>query len=409
MTQVPTAAPLRSERVASLDLLRGLVMVLMALDHTRDFFGDPRVSPEAVGMQQPLLFLTRWVTHICAPSFVFLAGVSAFLHGTREYMDRARQTRFLVVRGLWLLLLEVSVVSAGWLGALAFNFTILQVIGAIGIAMVALGGLIWLPRKAILAISLILVAGHNLMDDVISGDLGSASWLWTLVHEGSSRAPLVLFGHQLWIQYAVLPWVGIMGLGYACGPILQGPRESRRKQLFLLGTGVITLFVFLRYSGIYGDPDSWETQQSVLATCIDFVNVTKYPPSLLFSLMTLGPALVFLACFDREPSRPTGWLANKLVVFGRVPLFYYILHLFVIQISSGLLAWVRDGHYFTTFERLFGSFLAGGQPLPASFGNDNDLLTVYGAWLIIVVGLYPVCRWYGERKRAGTSWLWSYL
>ena len=380
-------------------------MVLMALDHTRDFFGDPRVDPTDLATSTPLLFLTRWVTHFCAPVFVFLAGTSAYLHRSRSNLSRGDLARFLLTRGLWLILLEATVISGGWLMDVALVVTLVQVIAAIGVAMIALAGLIWLPGRLLLAVGLAIVVLHNLLDPITPADLGSFAPLWTILHEGPGGPPLQLGGHLFFMQYPLLPWIGVMALGYGLGSVIEQPRAQRRRELFTLSAGVCLLFVVLRWSGVYGDPSPWVRGDSISASWMSFLNLTKYPPSLLYLAMTIGPTLIGLALFDREP----GAWGRRLSVFGRVPLFYYVLHIYLIQLGAGLLAWIRDGEFVMTLNALFKSFLSPVQALPANFGNGNDLLTIYLAWIAIVVLLYPLCLWYGKRKRRGTSKLWSYL
>ncbi len=395
----------RSQRLSSLDLLRGLVMVLMALDHVRDFYGDPRVDPTQLDSTTPVLFLTRWVTHFCAPVFVFLAGTSAYLHRSRSQLSRGQLSRFLITRGLWLILLEFTVVSGGWLMDVALAATVVQVIAAIGVSMIALAGLIWLPHKLLVVAGLTIVVGHNLLDPVVPEDWGPFSHLWTLLHEGPEGGAILLGEHLLLPQYPLLPWIGVMTLGYGLGSVVLLPREERRRELLILGLGVCTVFVVLRWSGLYGDPPPWIQDGNMQTTWMSFLNVTKYPPSLLFLTMTLGPLLVGLSLFDREP----GALGRALIVFGRVPLFYYVLHMYLIHVTAGLLYWIRDGEFFLPLRSLFRTFIPPLEPLPANFGNGNDLVTIYLAWAAMILLLYPACRWYGARKRRGTSTLWSYL
>ena len=401
----------RRERLVSIDLVRGLVMVLMALDHLRDFFGDFRVDPQDMQVTTPALFLTRWLTHFCAPTFVFLAGTAAFLYGARPGRSRRDLAWFLASRGLWLVVLEVTLVSAGWWLELALVLSVLQVIAAIGAGMVVLAGLIWLPRRVLLVLALAIVCGHSLLDGVVPADLAAAPWLWTLLHEGPAGPPLflageyvpqVLQGHMVIVQYPLLPWIGVIALGYAAGPLFQLEGARRRRSLLGLGLGVTALFGLLRWTNLYGDPTPWAAQGGALMTLVSFCNLEKYPPSSLFLAMTLGPMLMLLALCERA----RGPLARALLTFGRVPLFYYLLHLYVINLSAGLLYWIRDGEFISPLAHFFQRF---GQEPPSWFGNDNDLLTVYVAWLVIVAALYLPCRWYMGLKRRGASTLWSYL
>lgn len=395
----------RQGRLTGIDLVRGLVMVLMALDHTRDFFGDPRIDPTDVATTSPALFATRWITHLCAPTFVLLAGTSAYLWGARPERTRSGLSRFLLLRGLWLLVLEFTLVGAAWIWDLALVFHVLGVIGAIGVGFIALAGLIWLPRPAIVAAGLAIVVGHNLLDPVTLEDAGGLRWLWTLLHEGSPAGLITLGNHVVWVQYPALPWIGVAALGYGLGPVFQLPEATRRRELFALGAGVTLLFVCLRATNVYGDPQEWTRWPSPVQTLESFLNCTKYPPSLLYLGMTLGPALLLLAFADRW----RGPVARVLVVFGRVPLYYYVVHLFLLAGASGLWYLATSGQFAPAMRAMFADGGPGGSGLPENFGNGNNLALVYAAWVLLVALLYPLCRAFGERKRRGKSPLWSYL
>jgi uncharacterized membrane protein len=310
------------ERIVSVDVLRGLVMALMALDHTRDFFGSSGFNPRDV--TEPALFLTRWVTHPCAPTFILLAGLSAFLYGRGRTTEEV--SRFLLIRGLWLILIEITLIKFGW----SFEFEpyrlSLGVIFAIGASMVALAALIWLPRWALAGVSLIMIAGHNLVDGVRPDDeFGEAAWAWHLLHEPG----LVPLGHDasLFVLYPLIPWIGVMGAGYLLGPVMQLEPTARQRLLFTLGAAVTLGFVVLRSSNVYGDPASWPPQETWLSTLLSFLNCEKYPPSLVYLMMTLGPALMLLASFEQA----SGAFARLLATFGQVPFFFYIVHLYLIH------------------------------------------------------------------------------
>ena len=381
----------RGERLYAIDGLRGIVMILMALDHVRDYFGDFTQNPTDLSTATAGLFLTRWVTHFCAPVFVFLAGTAAWLYGSRG-RERGEIARFLLTRGLWLIVLEYTVVHFAWTNTFTNGIFFVQVIAAIGVSMVALAGLVFLPRAAIAGVGLVLVLGHNLLDPIVPADVGRP-WLWTLVHEGGP-VPLA-DGVFLFVIYPLLPWIGVMALGYAFGPLTRRPRAERRAIFLKLGLALTLAFVVLRWANVYGDPGPWEAQDSALFTFLSFLNCQKYPPSLLYLLMTLGPSIALLAALDREP----GALGRAAVVFGRVPLFYYVVHLFVIHQAAR--AFYRIGYG--------ESFSAIGEGLPMLIRGVPPLPVVYAAWVLVVLALYPLCAWYARRKRLGTSPLWSYL
>jgi uncharacterized membrane protein len=387
---VPAAS---AGRLDSIDLLRGLVMVLMALDHTRDFFAAGSFNPRDVA--EPALFLTRWITHFCAPVFIFLAGTAAFLHGARG-RSRGELSRFLLTRGLWLVLLEVTVVRFAWTFSLFPDFVILQVIWVIGLAMIALAGLIYLPHWGVAAVALAMIAGHNLLDGIDATQFGAASWLWHLLHQPAllQATPEV----RVFALYALIPWTGVMAAGYALGPLMLLEPERRRRWLIGLGTAVTLGFVLLRASNLYGDPAPWVAQEGVVATVLAFINLEKYPPSALYLAMTLGPALLALAAFEAA----RGKLARVFVVFGRVPLFYYVLHILPLHALAVAFSAATLGEV---------TWLFGGLPLMAQpEGYGFGLPGVYLVWLLAVALLYLPCRWFAEvkRRRRCSAWL-SYL
>ena len=340
----PSASPssdiARRPRLDSIDLLRGLVMILMALDHTRDFFGTGGMNPRDVA--GPALFLTRWITHYCAPIFIFLAGVSAYLYGSmaredgRERSDAGRSTgdvsRFLLTRGFWLILIEFTLVRLGWSFSLNLGFFIAQVIWVIGASMVVLAGLVWLPRWAIAAIAVTMIAGHNLLDGIRAEQFGGAGWLWNVLHQ-----PAILqLGPQTKVLalYSLVSWAGVMAAGYVLGPVFKLDPLSRRRILLWSGAAVIAGFIALRATNLYGDPAAWSVQSNWLGTVLSFVNCEKYPPSLLYLMMTLGPALILLALFERVQGSLAGWITT----FGRVPFLFYVAHIFLIHALAVVLA-----------------------------------------------------------------------
>ena len=368
-------------RIVSIDVLRGLVMALMALDHTRDFFSTGDFNPRDV--TEPALFLTRWVTHLCAPTFIFLAGLSACLYGRNRSVGQV--SRFLATRGLWLILIDITLIRFGW----RFEFDLLRmqagIIFVIGASMIALAALIWLPRWAIAALALIMVAGHNLLDGVRPEQLGGAGWAWYLLHQpGMVRLG---GGVSLYVLYPLIPWIGVMAAGYALGPVMQLAPEARRRFLFRLGAAITLGFVLLRASSLYGDPAVWAVQETWLSTLLSFLNCEKYPPSLLYLMMTLGPALMLLAAFEHARGR----VAEVLTVFGRVPFFFYVVHIYLIHALA-----------IATVFAITGTLAAAP---PVGFGLPG----VYLAWLVVLCLLYPLCRWFAGLKRRRSDWWLSYL
>jgi uncharacterized membrane protein len=362
------------------------VMILMALDHARDFLGGPVDLRTAA----PPLFFTRWITHFGAPVFVLLAGMSAQLHGLRLGSTSA-VSRFLVTRGLWLVLLEVTVVRFAWTFLVGPHFVVLQVIWAIGVAMIALGALVWLPRSAIAVVAVALVAGHNLLDALDADAFGSLRWVWLLLHEPGAFAP---FESARWfVAYPLLPWIGVMAGGYALGAWVTLPRDERRRRFLAMGVGLTVLFVVLRTLDVYGDPQPRSVDGDPVRLLLSFLDCTKYPPSLLYLAMTLGPALCLLAALDR----PLGAWARPVVVYGRVPLFYYVLHILLLHAIAVVLAWPSDGAGALSRQYMMNAPL--GLPLPA----------VYVGWIAAVAALYPACRWFADVKRRSTAAWVSYL
>ncbi len=373
---------MRGARNGAIDCLRGLVMVLMALDHARAFVGGP-VDLATAG---PALFFTRWITHYCAPVFVLLAGTAAWLHG-RRLGSTAALSRWLATRGLWLIVLEVTVVRAAWIFSLGPEIVILQVIWAIGASMVVLAALVWLPLPALAAVALVTIGSHNLFDGVLADDLGALRWLWLLLHQDGPLAPFE--GARWYVAYPLVPWFAVLAAGYALGPWMVLPSAERRRRVVWLGVALTLGFVVLRASGLYGDPHPWMTTDGVLA----FLDCEKYPPSLLFLAMTLGPALVLLAALDR----PLGVWGERIAVFGRVPLFYYVLHIVLIHVIAVGLAWPTLGS------------AALAHPFMPSGGLGRSLPEVYAVWAVVVILLYPPSRWFaGVKQRSNAVWL-SYL
>lgn len=370
-------------------------MVIMALDHVRDYFHADAFIYDPLDLSQTniALYFTRWITHFCAPVFVFLAGTSAFLVGKKK--GKGELSRFLLTRGLWLILLELTVVNFGWFMNIQFKIIILVVIWAIGIGMIVLAAIIHLPFKYILLVGVILVGGHNMLDSVHVEE-GPLAILWSVLHEFRP----FFFGEDrvLLIGYPIIAWTGIMTLGYCFGSLYSDSFSSKQRQriLIYLGTGTIVLFILIRFINIYGDPFPWESQPTALFTFLSFLNTTKYPPSLLYVLMTLGPAILFLAFTERQP----GALGRKVIVFGRVPLFYYILHLYFIHILAIVAAMVTG---YGASSMFFSTWITMSPELQ---GYGFGLPVVYVVWVVVVLGLYPLCRVYEKYRRTNPEKWW---
>jgi len=379
----------RGSRLNSVDLLRGIVMVVMALDHVRDFFGTSGWDPAFATASAPL-FATRWITHFCAPVFVFLAGTGAWLSLGRG-KSKPELARFLLTRGAWLALLDVSLVSCSWFFRVGNPF-VSDVIWAIGWSMIVLAALVRVPLRFAVIFGLVLVAGHNALDGIHASSFGSASWIWMILHEpGLIRLP---WGGSWFVGYPLVPWIGVMPLGYAAGALLTQEPAKRRRHLALLGAGMLAAFVVLRGTNLYGDPQPWSRQTTALASAFSFVSCHKYPPSLLYLLMTLGPAMLTLAALDRVRVGER----NFFIVFGRVPLFYYVVHLYAIHLAAGL-----------TFVSRFGpaAFHVDPDAPPPGFGVS--LGRIYLIWLAAVLAMYPLCAWFAGIKRRGRSAWLSYV
>lgn len=397
-------------RIQSIDILRGIVMVIMALDHVRDFLykadlgkaSDAALDPTNMNTTFPALFFTRWVTHFCASIFVFLAGTSIYLMCQRK--TKKEVSTFLLKRGFWLLLVEIIVITFGWTFNPFFNVIILQVIWAIGASMILLGFLVLLPYQVILAIGLIIVAGHNLMDyaSISSGLKGSL--FADLLYFSVFATYTIDSDHLFIIVYSFLPWTGVMLLGYCFGKLYQSGVDpiNRRKKLITTGIVIVVMFIVLRLINSYGEPVPWSSQpRGTTYTFLSFLNLTKYPPSLIFLCMTLGPGILFLAFIEKIQNKFT----NVMKVYGRVPMFYYILHFYLIHLVVVVVFYAQG----------YGSeeiIPTGG--LPFYFkpnGLGFNLWGVYAVWLFVVIVLYPLCKRYDRYKtrHAGQKWWLSYL
>lgn len=387
---------LNKPRIESIDLLKGLVMVIMALDHVRDYFHFSAFYFDPADPVQSTLpvFFTRWITHFCAPAFSFLAGMSAFMVGKRK--TQAGLSRFLLSRGIWLIFIELTIVTFAWLFDVQFRTLLMVTLWSLGVSMIVLAVLIYLPRKVILIFSCVLIFGHNLFDAVhFDGHL-----LWQILHE---QAFYKLSDHvQLLVGYPVIPWIAVMSLGYYFGSYYDQPVDSasRQKRFNIIGISALVLFIILRWTNAYGNPAPFIAYPVFSGTIISFFNPSKYPPSLQYLLMTLGVTFLFLANSEKWKGRIVSFFA----LFGRVPFFYYIIHLYVIHVLAMLLAG------FTGFGWQFFILPTWIGFVPNMNGYGVGLLMVYIIWIAIILLLYPLCRWFDRYKQNHKDkWWLSYL
>jgi uncharacterized membrane protein len=381
----------RSQRVTSIDTVRGIAMVLMALDHVRDWVSNVRFQPENLALSSAPLFATRWVTHFCAPAFFLLAGVGIGIAYSRGRTGAA-MSRYLLSRGFWLLVLELVITPIGW----QFGFDVIPafalVLWALGWSMIAMAGLVHLPKSAVAAIALAMIAGHNLLDPIRPDTFGEWRWLWHVLHVPGFVIPGVLF-----VAYPLIPWIGVMALGFVLAGIYEWDGVQRRKLLFAGGAIAVIVFAGLRAINGYGDPLPWSSQRTPALTVASFLNARKYPPSLLFLLMTLGPALLLLAFAERWRGR----FAQALSVYGKVPLFFYVAHIFVAHALAVLLAYAQSGQW----RRI--QVITDLPNLPAWYGVS--LPGVYIAWIGVVLLMYYPCRRFAGLKATRKDWWLKYL
>jgi len=389
------------KRIESIDLLRGIVMIIMALDHVRMYFGYGTwySEPTNLSTTTPLLFFTRWITHFCAPVFVFLSGTSAFLYGLNK-RKTSQVAWYLFTRGVWLILVELTIVNFAWAFDITFSFRILQVIWAIGVSMIALSILALLPIKMIFAIGIVLVFGHNLLDPITAQGKTALDFIWYTLHQ--PRFVVMDTNTMINFVYPVLPWIGLMALGYGFGKFYTGEfsADNRKRWLLQIGAGAVLLFLVLRGFNLYGEPNPWASQNSSMFTIMSFLNTSKYPPSLHFLLMTMGPALMFLSLSEKIRSRIT----IPVVVFGSAPLFFYIIHLYFIHALAMLTLALagRDWHEYILSARTISSGTL------SNFGLRIE--AVYLVWILVIASLYPLCRGYQRYKANNPAkWWLGYL
>jgi len=391
-----TVPSLKRNRIHSIDILRGLVMVIMALDHVRDFFHNDAFlhNPLDLKTTTPALFFTRWITHFCAPTFLLLAGVSAYLMSLKK--SKAELSAFLIKRGFWLLIIELIITFAVTFNPF-YNVIVLQVIWATGISMIILGLLIWLPFPVILIIGFCIVFGHNLLDYPENLPNQKFGFWWDLIHHGRFTFYPYSQDHGILVAYAFLPWTGIMILGYCMGKLYAPAVNAirRRKILIYTGLGMILLFFVLRAINDYGNPFHWSTQKNGLFTFLSFIDVQKYPPSLMYVCITLGPSLIFLALTEKVQNK----ISSVLIIYGKVPLFYYVIHFFLIHTICVITLFIAG---YSANEIVVPQF-----PFRPQFGFD--LWGVYLVWILVLIIMYPLCRWYSRYKDTHRQWWLSYL
>ena len=400
----PSIVSAQAPRLVSVDILRGLVMVLMALDHTRDFLTSVRTAPEDLAHTSGALFFARFITHFCAPVFAFLAGTGAFL-STRRGKSIQQLSRFFLTRGLWLLLLEFTIVDFAW-GFVPWAHG--GVIWILGWSMIAMALIVRLPVRWIGVLGLGMIATHNLLDRINPASFGNFSWLWILLHSPGRIPITATFSFS--VRYVLIPWVGVMAAGFAFGSLLHRP--DRRNLLLRIGISATLLFFVLRGINLYGNgiagspfgyPRSagpWAVQPTLTLTVVSFFNTLKYPPSLDYLLMTLGPSMILLGLFDG--AKVERGLNRVLLVFGRVPLFYYILHIYLIHLIAIVVALIFHQPVW------HGTVIADFAQKPSGYGHG--LPFVYAIWILVVAILYVPCRWFMEFRGRHRDWTWlSYL
>ena len=397
------ATPVPAPRIQSVDALRGAIMMLMAIDHIRDYVARSAQEflPTDLTRTTPAIFLTRWITHFCAPVFVLTAGVGAYLWMTRGRRSKNNLSRLLTSRGLWLIILEVTILRFIMLSQISYtaNPVLLIILWAIGISMIALAALIYLPTRVIASLSFAIIALHNLLDSVSAGHFGRAAWIWDILHQQN-----VFAFHRINFVtgYPVLPWIGVMAAGYCLAQVFEWDASRRRRFLLRLGLALVAAFVVLRAINVYGDPLRWSHQASPVFTVLSFLNASKYPPSLDFLLMTLGPAMVVLAWLEDFHLHFT----NPLIVFGRVPFFYYGAHLLLAHlIAIGM----NVARYGAKPILLMAPPSMGGSSglFPPDYGFP--LWTVYAVWVVVLLLLYPACLWAARLKQRRHDWWLTYL
>jgi uncharacterized membrane protein len=390
MTTAVEVVPGKRLRIESVDVVRGVIMIVMALDHVRDFFGNSGLNPTDPATTTIPLFFTRWITHFCAPVFFLLTGTGAYLSLRKK--SKRELSRFLFTRGLWLIFLEFTVTRClGWQFNFDYHVTLLLVLWALGWAMITLSVLVYLPAWLVTTFGVVMIAGHNLLDSV-----DSSNPLWSILH--SPNFVLNNAEHIVFVTYALIPWVGVTAAGYGLGQIYSWPSALRKAFLLPLGIGLSAAFVVLRAINIYGNPVPWSTQKSAAFTVLSFLNTNKYPPSLLYLLMTLGPAMLLLWAVDGRTPR----FLRPALIIGKVPMFYYLLHIPLIHLLAVIVCYARYGQAHWMFE----SNTLQQFPITPPPGWGYSLPIIYLIWVFVVLTLYPLCQWFAALKqRRSDNWL----
>lgn len=390
------------KRIYSIDILRGLVMIIMALDHSRDMFHAQAFTDEPTNLATttPFLFFTRFITHYCAPVFIFLAGISAYLQSLRK--SKNELSAFLIKRGIWLVFIEIVVITFGWTFNIHYNTIILQVIWAIGWCMILMGGMIRLRLNLILITGLILVLGHNLLDYTTVMQNRTAGFLFDALFRGNFSKYALDAHHTILLVYPILPWAGLMFLGYYAGKLFDVSVDAKKRKRILnyTGLGLIAVFILLRTVDVYGDPSHWSEQKNGIYTFLSFINVTKYPPSLLFMCITIGPALLFLSAMEKVNNK----LSSIIITYGKVPFFYYVIHFFILHAIAMMLFFNRGYSYQDGLKDIPGFPFKFMRP-----GEGYGLGMVYLIWFLTVLILYPLCKWFSNYKAKHKHWWLSYF
>ncbi len=391
----PSVTPaLRSSRLTSIDAVRGLIIVLMALDHVRDFWSATPYRADDVTQASVLLFLTRWVTHFCAPIFVFLTGVSILLYQQKQ-PDKQVVSVFLLTRGVWMIFLELAVVGFFW--QFSYDVIFLQVIWAIGWSMLCMAGLIWLPRWVLGSLAALLIVGHQLLIYIEPAQITADTLGWIFLHRPVQFLPLGSGLPPLFAVYPLIPWVAIMLAGYLTGSVFTSTPALRKRRLLVGGLTIIAFFIVLRASNLYGDPKPWVVQErGIVYTVLSFISISKYPPSLLYVSLTLGVACILLVAFEGAQSK----FSRVMIVFGQVPLFFYLMH--IPLINAGATVWT-----YLTFGHAVNLFFSPSESWPPAYAPNLGRL--YLVWVVLLLGLYFACRWYGAYKRSHSAWWLKYL
>jgi uncharacterized membrane protein len=378
-----------THRISSIDFVRGIIMVIMALDHVRDYFhADAFVfDPTDMTRTNPALFFTRWITHFCAPTFVFLSGISIYLNLQRKF--KKELSVFLATRGIWLIFLDLVIIRFGFFFNFFYDMTILNVLWVFGAAMLMMAALIWLSQWLLLVLSVVIIIGQHFLPLSIPGL--------------TTRAILPLSSTMtIIIAYPLLQWLAIMMLGYFIGKMYDGhiPKIVRQRRLIIVGIAALTLFVIIRLINVYGDPAPWSSQKNIMFTIMSFLNTSKYPPSFLFFLMTLGPIFILLAITENIRINALKFF----YIFGRVPLFYFILHFYLAHTLALVFYLAKTGKSFAELDMHFNKSFGGITP-----EGGHSLAWVFVAWIAVVLICYPVCKWFSDYKATHKKWWLSYL